>query len=214
MHHVDGMHVHAPRPTRLGSVLTEAQLAWYALPYRLEEVGDLFKEKAAGEKLRALNPLMQLPTLVMPDGKVMTESAAITLHLADVAGRDDLVPPPPRPEFYRWLVFLVANIYPTFTFNDDPGRFVPGTEAQKGFKANVDAYAQRLWKVLEVQAASPWFLGSRFSALDLFISVMTKWRPQRPWFAAHAPKLHAIAEAAQARPELAAVWLRNFPPEG
>src|SRR5215472_7008825 len=55
-----------------GSVLTEAQLAWYGLPYRLEEVGDLFKDKQAGDKLRTINPLAQLPTLVLPDGQVMT----------------------------------------------------------------------------------------------------------------------------------------------
>src|SRR5215470_11847401 len=132
-----------------GSVLTEAQLAWYALPYRIEEVGDLFREKGAGDKLRAINPLMQLPTLVLPDGQVMTESAAITLHLAEVTGRDDLVPPAPRPQFLRWLVFMVANIYPTFTYADLPARFVPGEEPQKAFEANVNAYARRLWGVME-----------------------------------------------------------------
>jgi|SRR5580658_829678 hypothetical protein len=61
-----------------GSALIETQLAWYGLPYRLEGIGDLFKEEAAGEKLRPVNPLMQLPTLVLPDGQIMTESAAIT----------------------------------------------------------------------------------------------------------------------------------------
>ncbi len=33
----------------------------------------------------SLNPLGQVPTLVLPDGRVMTESAAIILHLADQA---------------------------------------------------------------------------------------------------------------------------------
>jgi hypothetical protein len=37
---------------------------------------DLFKEEGAGEKLRPVNPLMQLPTLVLPNGQIMTESAA------------------------------------------------------------------------------------------------------------------------------------------
>jgi GST-like protein len=194
-----------------GSALTEAQLAWYGLPYRLEEVGDLFQEQGAGDKLRAANPLMQVPTLVLPDGQVMTESAAITLHLADVTRRDELVPPPPRPQFLRWLVFMVANIYPTFTYGDVPARFVPGEEAQKAFEANVNAYALRLWEMMEAQANAPWFLGTRLTALDLFIAVMTKWRPRRPWFAEHAPRLHAIAVAIESAPEIADVWRRNFP---
>jgi glutathione S-transferase len=92
-----------------GSALIETQLAWYGLPYRLEGIGDLFKEEAAGEKLRPVNPLMQLPTLVLPDGQIMTESAAITLYLAEATGRSDLVPPPPRPQFLRWLVFVPTS---------------------------------------------------------------------------------------------------------
>jgi GST-like protein len=75
-----------------GSVLVEAQLAWFNLPYVIEEVDDLFESAAARERLSAINPVAQLPTLVTPDGSVMTESAAITLHLADVTTGDSLVP--------------------------------------------------------------------------------------------------------------------------
>ena len=194
-----------------GSALIETQLAWYRLPYRVEGVGDLFKEEGAGEKLRPVNPLMQLPTMVLPDGQIMTESAAITLYLAEATGRSDLVPPPPRPQFLRWLVFVIANIYPTHTYADVPGRFVAGEEAQKAFEANVNAYARRLWEIMEAQAAAPWFLGAHFTALDLFIAVMTKWRPTRAWFKTHAPRLHAIALAAEGAPQIAEVWSRNFP---
>jgi len=55
----------------------------------------------------------------------------------------------------------------------------------------------------------PWFLGPRFSALDVYISVMTRWRPQRPRFAEHAPTLHAIALAVDRDPRVAAVWATN-----
>src|SRR5690606_39793795 len=68
-----------------------------------------------------------LPIFVLPGGEVMTESAAITLHLADLAQDDTLVPAPGDPartKFLRWLVFLVANVYPTYTYADDPSRFV------------------------------------------------------------------------------------------
>jgi GST-like protein len=194
-----------------GSALIETQLAWFVLTYRVEEIGDLHKDKGAGERLLPVNPLMQIPTLVLPDGQIMTESAAITLHFAEATGRNDLVPPPPRPQFLRWLVFLVANIYPTFTYADVPGRFVPDEDAQKAFEANVNAYARRLWEMMEAQAGAPWFLDARFTALDLFIAVMTKWRPRRAWFQTHTPRLHAIAAAAETAPEIAEVWRRNFP---
>jgi GST-like protein len=196
-----------------GSALTELQLGWYGLPYQLEEVGDLFESAEARRRLALVNPVAQLPTLVLPDGAVMTESAAITLHLADVTGSGELVPSvgdPARPRFLRWLVFLVANIYPTFTYADDPARFVTGEAAQTAFRESVDAYAKRLWGMVEDEVTEPWFLGERFSALDIYIAVMTRWRPRRPWFAEHSQRLSAIALAAEKQPKLADVWARNF----
>jgi GST-like protein len=199
-----------------GSAIVEAQLAFYGLPFRFEDTGDLFASEEARAKLRPLNPVAQVPTLVLPDGQVMTESAAITLHLADLAGRDDLVPGPhaaERAAFLRWLVFIVANIYPTFTYADLPERFVKagGDEAAKGFRAEVDAYAKRLWQALEAAAGTPWLLGSRLSALDLYAAVMTQWRPKRDWFAEQAPRVLAAADAAAALPAVAPVMARNFP---
>ncbi|MBN9090443.1 MAG: glutathione S-transferase [Reyranella sp.] len=197
-----------------GSTLVEAQLVWYGLPFTFEAVGDLFKEPDAKAKLEKVNPLAQVPTLILPDGQVMSESAAITLLLADIAGTDSLVPAPGAPEraaFLRWLVFIVANIYPTFTYADDPSRFVSVNAARDPFRAATDAYAQRLWKQVESQARAPWFLADRFSALDIYLSVMTRWRPKRGWFETETPRLFAIARRADAKPELAEVWKRNWP---
>ena len=197
-----------------GSAIVEAQLAWYGLPFTFEPVGDLFKEPDARLRLEQVNPLAQVPTLVMPDGTVMSESAAITLLLAEIAGKDSLVPAPgaaERGKFLRWLVFIVANIYPTFTYADDPARFVSVNAARDPFRAATDAYAQRLWKQLDGAAGSPWFLGARFSALDVYIDVMTRWRPKRSWFETETPRLFEIARRADRKPELAAVWKRNWP---
>lgn len=196
-----------------GSAIVEAQLSHYGIEYRYEAVGDLFGSAESRERLRPVNPLSQVPTLVLPDRTVMTESAAITLLLADRTGRDDLVPgpqAPERPEFLRWLVFLVANLYPTFTYADDPARFVALPEAQAPFKEAVDAYAQRLWRLVEGAAGYPWFLGQRFTAIDLYLAVMTHWRPRRPWFAEHCPRLSGIALRAEALPAVAPVMARNF----
>ena len=197
-----------------GSTIVEAQLVWYGLPFAFEPVGDLFKSPEARAKLEKVNPLAQVPTLVMPDGGIMSESAAITLLLADITGRDSLVPgskAKERPAFLRWLVFIVANIYPTFTYADDPARFVSVSAARDPFRAATDAYALRLWKQVESAAGSPWFLGERFSALDIYMSVMTRWRPKRGWFESETPRLFAIARKADEKPELKDVWARNWP---
>lgn len=208
--------------TGWGSALVEAQLAAYRLPFVVEEVDNLFTSPAARAAMAPFNPIAQVPTLLLPDGHALTESAAITLHLAETTGSDLFVPPPgdpARPDFLRWLVFLVANIYPCFTFADDPARFVDMPAAQQSYQDRVRAHAQRLWGVMAEHAGARWFLGARFSALDLYIAVMTHWyvgaRPEglrpRDLLAANHPRLHAIAAAADAYPAIAATLHRNFP---
>lgn len=195
-----------------GSAIVEVQLAWYGLDYAFERVGDLFKSANARTRLEHVNPLAQVPTLVMPDGTIMTESAAITLLLAEQAGTDSLVPAAgdeQRAAFLRWLVFIVANIYPTYTYADDPSRFVRQKDAQQPFRNAVDAYAQKLYRVLENVARGPWFLGERFTALDIYLCAMTRWRPGREWFAVHAPQLYAIATATESLDKLHATWEKN-----
>ncbi|WP_284163967.1 glutathione S-transferase family protein [Frigidibacter sp. SD6-1] len=199
-----------------GSALVELQLAWYGLPCALIETGDLFDSAEARERLGKLNPRAQIPTLILPSGEVMTESAAITLHLADVTGRDDLVPGPgatERAAFLRWLVFIVANIYPCHTFADDPSRFVADPEAAKAYRVRIDDHHRTLWREVAAVVADrggPWFLGHRFSALDLYLAVLTNWRPGKDWFATEAPGLLAIGRAAAGRPEVAGAMKRNF----
>jgi GST-like protein len=126
-----------------------------------------------------------------------------------------LVPPPgdaARDAFLRWLVFIVANVYPMYTVGDDPSRFVSGEEAQKELRASTDAYREKSWRIVEANIApQPWFLGTRFSALDVYVKVMSHWRPRRDWFKANCPKLMSVALAADKEPRLAKVWQRNFP---
>lgn len=199
-----------------GSAIVEAQLEWYGLPYEFASVGNLFKSADARRRLAELNPIAQVPTLLLEDGTVMTESAAITLYLAESTGEDSLVPLPgsaERAAFLRWLVFIVANIYPTFTYADDPARFVSEKHAQDSFRKSVDDYAMRMYGVMEDHAGKPWFLGERFSALDIYLCTLTQWRPGADWFAEHSPKLAAAAAATRDIESLRSTWARNFPQE-
>jgi GST-like protein len=195
-----------------GSMIVEAAFARTSLPV---EFVDLAWDDIGwnSRTLAPLNPLGQIPTLVMPDGTVMTESAAIMLHLAEVAPDADLVPARDHPQhtaFLRWLVFLVAAVYPTFTFGDVPQRWVAGDEgAAKALRASTDEHRNMLWRYVEGQIAGPWFLGDTWSALDLYMWPMTFWRPGRDWFKEHCPKLYGIGMAADADPLCKAVSARN-----
>ena len=197
-----------------GSTIVEAQLLGLGLPFEYEEVPDLFASEDGRRSLARYNPLAQVPTLVLPDGSVLSESAAITLHLADATGRDDFVPragDATRPQFLRWLVFLVANVYPTFTYADDPHRFVRDDAAAEAFAGAVGEYRKRLWGIVEAAAGAPWFLGGRFCALDIYVAVMSHWTPGRAWFEENAPRLSSISRRAGADERFMPAWKHNFP---
>lgn len=86
-----------------GSTLIKAQAAACGLPLDLVEVADLFEDTGARAALAEVNPVAQLPTPMLDDGRIMTESAAITLHPADLTGSDLLVPRPRAEERATFL---------------------------------------------------------------------------------------------------------------
>lgn len=196
-----------------GSAIVEALLDLTGFPYEIDDV-DLDNKPADRQRLIALNSLGQVPVMKLPDGSLMTESAAIALYLSEQAPAAGLAPPtddPLRACFLRWLIFFVANIYPMFTVGDDPRRWLSYDEAQKQLRASSDAYREECWRIVESNIApNPWFLGDRFSALDVYVKVMSHWRPRRNWFEANCPKLNGIAVTTDREPRLAKVWQRNF----
>lgn len=195
-----------------GSAIIEAAFEWTGLPYQLEEV-EPWKAGPAHERLRSVNPLMQVPTLVLPDQSIMTESAAMILHLHDRAPHAGLVPDVHdvrRPAFLRWLIFLVAAVYPTFTYGDVPSRYVSSEEAKKELRECTDAQRIELYKQLEEAAHTPWFLGEKPSAIDLYLAVMTRWRPGRAFFEREFQRITSIAHAIERDDRFAPVFERNF----
>src|SRR6202041_2059745 len=91
-----------------GSAIIDAALELSGQPYKIDPVAAA--DGAPGrDRLLKLNTLGQLPTRRLPDGAVMAESAAMILHLSELAPAAGLAPAlgsASRPAFLRWLVFL------------------------------------------------------------------------------------------------------------
>ena len=198
-----------------GSAIVEVQLAFYGLAFEMVTVGDLYDDPAARAALAPVNPLVQVPTLVMADGQVMTESAAITLLLADMTGSEALVPgaaAKERAAFLRWLIFIVAAIYPGFAYADVPERLVPAAEAE-AFQGRVIDHRKAMWRLMEAEAVlrgGRFFLDQRMTAIDLYLGCMVHWRPREDWFRTEAPTLWRAAAAVWALPAVAEAYRRNF----
>jgi GST-like protein len=194
-----------------GSAIVEAILTRAGLPFEVTdfEWDDVYASSAA---LLAVNPVGQIPALKLPDGRIMTDTAAITLHLADIAPQAHLAPAPGDPlrvDFLRWLMVLVGAIYPMFTFGDKPERWA-GEAGAAALRASTEARKTELWAIVERDAPlGDWFLGARQSALDIYLAMMTHWRPGRAHFLSETPKIAAIIQRADALDDVQAVWRRH-----
>jgi GST-like protein len=195
-----------------GSMIVEMALALTGVPHTLTDVPYL-KDGPERTRLLSLNPLGQVPTLVLDDGSVMTESAAILLYLNDLVPAAGLLPPvgaADRAAVLNRFVWLVAAVYPTFTYGDDPVRWVPAGAAADMLRQRTDAHREALFLGWDKSfGAGPFARGAAMCALDIYLVAMTIWRPRRAWFDANAPLLAAAADAAAAHPALAAVVARH-----
>lgn len=198
-----------------GSIPVEAALTLIGAPYRVIETVT-WEGDEARERVAAVNPMRQVPALVLPDGEVLTESAAILIWLADRHPEARLAPAPDDPkrgQFLRWMSFIPAAIYSLYWIRDEPSRLV-GDDA--GAQAAVlERTAERIaacWAVMDAQIApDQWLTGADLSVLDLYVTVASRWTPRRRRFYAEAPKLSRIVRRVDALPELAEFWSRRFP---
>jgi len=197
-----------------GSVAVEAALTLLGVPYEAVDIAadnpDAFLAAAA-----AVNPLKQVPALVLPSGELMTESAAMLIWLADqhpearmAPGLDD----PKRAQFLRWMVYIPAAIYSMFWVRDVPARLAADAEAEKVIMARTAERIAECWRLMDEQVSPGRFiLGDDLSVLDLYVTMVSRWAPRRRRFYEVAPKMSEVVRRVDADPRLAEFWAERFP---
>ncbi len=90
-----------------GSASTQAALEIIGAPYRIVETASWETNEAFVDLLK-VNPLGQIPTLVLEDGSALSESAAILIHLGSAHPEAGLLPQDlsARAQAMRGLVFI------------------------------------------------------------------------------------------------------------
>jgi len=168
------------------------------------------------ERMAAINPMRQVPALVLPSGEVMTESAAILLWLGDRYPDAGLCPAPDDPlraRYLRWMVYVPAAIYSMFWVRDVPSRLTPDPAAQHEMKARTAERIAECWRVMDrqLQGTTPYLLGERIGMLDLYVAVVSRWTPGRARFYREAPRLGEVVRRVDAEPRLADFWAARYP---
>jgi GST-like protein len=196
-----------------GSFMIEAALAEAGQPVELIDM-DLGQNEQRTAAFLAVNPSGKIPALRFPDGETMTQSAAILLALAEEHPEARLMPhlgDPDRRHALRWLVQVVTEIYPLIEVSDYPYRFGPPETSEVGMRSLVRTRLKERWRIVEDAAADGGtFLLSGFSAIDLAITVLSRWSVTADWLAKECPKLDRIAKVTAMREKVGPVWQRHF----
>lgn len=200
-----------------GSVPVEAAMHLIGLPYEVIEGATWELDEKVLERVRKVNPLVQIPAVVLPDGEILTESAAILVWLADNHPEAKLGPAvgdPLRGRFLRWMTFIPASIYSLFWVRDVPSRLAgPNADDQARVKAATAERIADCWRMMDsqIEPAGDYLLGDDVSVLDLYVTVVSRWGPGRNRFYREAPKMAAIVKRVDADPRLAGFWAQRFP---
>ena len=189
--------------------MTNTELVFHTNPmsrgrivrWMLEELGVEYRTvvQEYGKSMKSpeylvINPMGKVPA-IQHRGVVVTEAAAICAYLADAFPQAGLAPAaddPLRGPYLRWLFFAAGPVEAAVTARA-LGSLPPPEKA--GF-VGYGSYEQAI-DVLEQTAASasPWLLGERFSAADVYVGSQVDFGlafrsiPERPAFIAWAERL-------------------------
>ncbi len=176
----------------------------------LEEIGAAYemvwvsKSSADIDAFRRVSPAAKIPALMLPDGTVMSESAAMLIHLTNAHPSAALAPvagTSAHARFLQWMVFLSANVYEALLRYFYSERYSANGDAAA---AQIKRQALADWTShLEIVHAglSPYVLGAELSAADHYLYMLAGWYPtDAAALASRLPKLGQHAELMQRRP--------------
>lgn len=185
-----------------GGFIAEAALTMAGLPYRTIDV----TRDSTDAAYLAVSPLNQVPAMVLPDGTPMTESAAIAIHVADLApGRlAPAVGSAERPVFLRWMLFLSSEIYPALMKYYFSHRHTAGRDGIPAVQAASIVESDRYFEILEKDLAGRAFVsGDTMSIADVYLLMLASWHPVADKPRPEWTNIVRVCEATKANPAIA-----------
>ena len=191
-----------------GGFVVEAALALAEASFELVEL-DSKAGTPLPESFRATNPWGQLPTLILPDGSVMTETSAILVHLALAFPEKGLAPAPGTPAhaaFLRWTVFANINLYEAVLRRGYPFRFTDDPEGQDAVRTAAIRRMGEALALIDAHVEGPFLLGEEITVADVYIAMFLVWYRGD----VELPRLARIRDAVRAHPVVRPNWRRHY----
>jgi glutathione S-transferase len=161
-----------------GGFVVEAALALANVPF---ETIPVVKTDKPDPAFLGISPLNQVPVLVLPDGRSMTESAAICILLAERHPEAALAPAvdaPGRIEFLRWIVFMSSTIYPAMLRLFYADRYTSDAGGTEAVKQAALAEIDRDFGIVDAALhGRDWLAGETMSLADIYLIMLVAWHP-------------------------------------
>lgn len=198
-----------------GSAAVEALLAVAGMPHEIVDVAR-DADGSIPSWFLSINSRGEVPALALPDGTVMTESAAIMIHLADMTPQAGLAPAitaPQRPSYLRWMVYLAAAPYTSDLRLYYPDRYSTDASHAPQIKAKAEAdYGRDMDYLAAGLGKGPFILGDTMSAVDIYAAMLMSWAPDFGILMQQQPRLKSVYDAVAANAAIRSVWDRNGMP--
>lgn len=168
------------------------------------------------KKMREINPLVRIPSLILESGEVMIDSGAIIDHLDEVAGPARAMTPPHGPE-RRLILQTVAAATGAI---DKAGavvyerHFHPGKMLNKEWEKRCLGQLKGALEHLESRCGAPWFIDAHMTQADITVGCLLgylKLRLPEAFPGDRYPKLHLLSTHCELREEF--VKARSTPDE-
>lgn len=174
-----------------GSAAIEMALRAASVRYKTVRASSWEPDSKHGELL-SVNPLGQIPTLRLGDGTILSESAAILIHLGLTHPDAQLLPDASsdRATAIRGLVYIAANCYSAVSVSDHPERWTTATSAYAADRVRAGARKQlhRAWEVFaDTLGGSAEFCGATPGGLAFLSVVVSQWSGTRAHLKQHRP---------------------------
>lgn len=170
------------------------------LDFTLEKVSRDDKKTDTGADYNAINPKSNVPALVMVNGQLLTEVAAIAQYLADLAPGKNLAPPAGTLERYRlqeWLNFISSEIHKSFSPLFNPR--VP-VDVKPVFSERL---TQRVGYAAQGLEGRDYLMDS-YSVADAYLYSVLRWSPRINFELSTWPVLKDYMARIAARPAVKA----------
>lgn len=198
---------------RSGSAAIEMALTLCGAEYRLVAASS-WDPGPGQDELKRLNPLLQVPTLVIPGGGVLTESAAILTHLGLAFPLSGLLSQNllERAQQLRALAYITTNCYASIGLIDYPERWLPDADSDQSDRmvAGARSRLHSQWEVFSDVFYNPVAWHSHApGAVEVLATVVSQWSGAREHLSTSRPEFYAALRVVDQHPVIEAVLQRH-----